>query len=526
MERVTANRVFAVLLVAVGVATVAIAGYLMRDTFLGDPSIYLAYARNAAHGHLFSFNPGQFSSGSTSPLWGLFLSVPYIGGAGTGAAKAFSVLATVAAYLAVVVALRYVLPSATGAAIGSFYVVLAFALAGPVFYESPLIVALVAGSFAASGYAIRRAEAGGRLELGSLVPLALVWAALPLARPEAIVLVPIQVVALLTHPALRGGDTLRLLGGAVGLSMLPSIAYFGYSELALGTFSTSSAARAESLRESARHLGPLYLSNDAIEYVFSWPAVASFVPAAGGLAMLARRDEERWLAVQAGAGILAYVFLLTFVSPGLGATSRYLIPVSPLVAVGIAALVRELESRGLALVGAVAALALIVAPIVRDTLRTADLARDAGYTRDVILEREPAEIINRLAAPGQQVLAYEVQVRYFLRDDLDVLSLDGITDGKVLPYRRDSRLSAFLRRYKPRWWITGAPPPTGTPEFFRRSSLFGVLERFAADDGLTSVTRDGVRFTRIARRTSPLPVNFSGWGWVLRLDYRKEHATP
>lgn len=43
-----------------------------------DTYIYLQYAKNIASGNGFSFNPGEESYGVTSPLWVLFLTVPYI----------------------------------------------------------------------------------------------------------------------------------------------------------------------------------------------------------------------------------------------------------------------------------------------------------------------------------------------------------------------------------------------------------------------------------------------------------------
>ena len=58
----------AVAAAALGAAVVTVAAYRLFHTFFGDPTIYLIYARNAAHGDVFSFNPGHFSSGSTSPL--------------------------------------------------------------------------------------------------------------------------------------------------------------------------------------------------------------------------------------------------------------------------------------------------------------------------------------------------------------------------------------------------------------------------------------------------------------------------
>jgi hypothetical protein len=94
--------------------------------------------------------------------------------------------------------------------------------------------------------------------------------------------------------------------------------------------------------------------------------------------------------------------------------------------------------------------------LVIPVFRTLDGARDLAavpYTFDTITQRSAARIVNGLAAPGDRVLAYEVQSRYWLRRDVEILSLDGITDGKVFPYEKRGRLPAFLLRYRPRFWI-------------------------------------------------------------------------
>lgn len=46
--------------------------------FNGDASLYLVYAQNIAHGYGWSFNPGVFSSGATSPLWPLVLALAFV----------------------------------------------------------------------------------------------------------------------------------------------------------------------------------------------------------------------------------------------------------------------------------------------------------------------------------------------------------------------------------------------------------------------------------------------------------------
>lgn len=41
--------------------------FLYYSVFSGDGIIYIIFAKNALDGHLFQFNPGQFTGGETSP---------------------------------------------------------------------------------------------------------------------------------------------------------------------------------------------------------------------------------------------------------------------------------------------------------------------------------------------------------------------------------------------------------------------------------------------------------------------------
>src|SRR3712207_8969741 len=63
------------------------------------------------------------------------------------------------------------------------------------------------------------------------------------------------------------------------------------------------------------------------------------------------RSSTRWLGVYGALAIAGYAGLLTFVAPAFHDTERYLLPVVPIIAVGVACLIRseehtsELQSR-------------------------------------------------------------------------------------------------------------------------------------------------------------------------------------
>jgi len=176
-----------------------------------------------------------------------------------------------------------------------------------------------------------------------------------------------------------------------------------------------------------------------------------------------------------------------------------------------------LKGRGklLVLVGALLyVLYFVVVPAGAVALRGFLESRN-GYTLDVILEKDLADIINRIAQSGDVVLVYEVQDRLFLRPDIEVLSLDGITDGKVAPYLRSGRLDLFLKKYRPALWI--ANDAVFYRPYLKKSLLNEALVN-TPENG-SRVTIDGITFERIATRTYPVPEGFAGWKAIYKLSY-------
>jgi hypothetical protein len=143
--------------------------------------------------------------------------------------------------------------------------------------------------------------------------------------------------------------------------------------------------------------------------------------------------------------------------------------------------------------------------------------RSLGLTENEVFERDVTGLINRRALPGDSVLAYEVQARYFLRPDVQILSEDGIIDGKVRPYQQSHNLAAFVLRYRPRWWIAD------NDLFYRPYLHHTVLQQaflaFRASPRLRQLTMNGIRFELVARRTRPLAPGFGGWLMLFALSY-------
>jgi arabinofuranosyltransferase len=152
---------------------------------LDDSWIHLHFARNIAEGAGFSYNPGVPVAGSTAPLWTLLLALGVaLFGASVAVVKSIGVVTSMAAAIVVrraATAWGACRPGALGAAIG-------FAWTGGMAWgalsgmEVTLAALLVAASLLA--------HAHGREFQTAL------WAALAaVARPEALILVPLLLVA-------------------------------------------------------------------------------------------------------------------------------------------------------------------------------------------------------------------------------------------------------------------------------------------------------------------------------------------
>jgi hypothetical protein len=496
-------------LLAAGGALVSVVAmaWALRHTYSGDSAIYLPFAHNIANGDPFSFNPHHFSSGSTSALWPFLLAPAHALGTGADGSKAIAALLTAGALGSVTVAAARTTGLLLASALATWVILPGLGLTGALLYETPLTIGLVSLSVLLGA----QLAASERRDARALAPLVLVWAALPLARPEAAALVPLQ--ALVLWRAGGGGwRHLRPLALAVAVAAIPALVYFGYSEAVTGSFSTSAEARSRGLRETATRVGPLYVSSDGIDYITSTPFVFAFVPGLAGLVLLARSRANRWVGAYGLGAIAIYLCYVSFVAPGSFLTGKYLLPAIPFVTIGLAYTVRALRRRELRLAALAFVFVFVALPGARDAVRET-------HDQPGALDGGAARIVNRRASPGDTVLTHEVQVRYLLRDDLSVLSLDGVTDGKVFPYIAHRRVDAFLRRYRPRFWIATSPIFITAVPYLDGSALRTAALRFKADPGLRELVVDGIRFRLVAHRAvAPIRV-FGGWTWVFELSY-------
>lgn len=455
---------------AAGLATIAAGAYMLSDTFFGDPTIYLVYARNAAEGHPFAFNPGTFSSGVASPLWSLVLALPFVVGAGVTGAKVWTALWALTALLSTTWAVRRLTGSTFAATVGASVTVPALTYFGVMTYDSGLTVTLVALSLIARGPA-----------------LAGIWALMFFDRPELAVIVGLEAIAL-------GWRHLPL----VALAAVPAAFYNAYSQLTLGSYSVSNVARTIDNAELATRVGPLLISGPAIEYLIGLVPLA--VIAAIGL------WSNRRHALVVG-GVLAVFAAVLVLYPVTLYVPRYALAVMPLLALGIGLAVARVRPLSLA----------VVAVVTVQTLTSLVLASAArnGYSFDTVTERTVIERLNTLAPADATVLGYEVQDRWYLRSDIRYLALNGLTDGLIVPWRERGDVTGYLKTYCPAVWIA-QDPEYGVP-YYRGTILETAYRELLG--GSDQIELDGITFT-VVDRPATLHVGFAGAVMLVRLDSR------
>ncbi len=191
---------------------------------LDDSWIHLHFARNLADGAGFSYNPGVPVAGSTAPLWTLALALASSGlGAQLWTAKVLGIACTLGAALVV----RRLVLSLGGERLGALGAAVATVWAGPVAWGalSGMEVSLAALLVAAALLAHAHNHVWLTAALAALAAL---------ARPEAVLLVPLLLVARpVTLPRML------IFGGLTVIVLAPAV-WFSYETV--GTFVPATAA--------------------------------------------------------------------------------------------------------------------------------------------------------------------------------------------------------------------------------------------------------------------------------------------
>lgn len=519
IEGRTTGGLFAGVLLTAALAFLVTIAWELRFVFNGDPSIYLVYAKNLVGGHPFSFNPGTFSSGSTSPLWPVLLAVAYVVLPVSIAMMGAKILAVLVAVLGLCL-LCYVgfegSGSKRGAALSAMMLAPFITFDSALMFEGPLVLVSMMALFLVHA----RLDSGREIVgLRWIVLVSICWVVLPLARPELILVVFLDFLLLLV--IVRRRSDLKLLGITMGFmcSLVPSAFYYGYSWLVTGYPSVSAAARRAFVTgldvDAASVFAALFSGHRGTLLV-----VMLCLGALG--AARARRSSTMLLAT---AVIIAEFIVYGLVAPLAepGYFTRYLLPLLAAVSLLAAWGVRWLEEYGASqLFAAVLVVTSLVLALAMSQFRHAGEEAKRGYDFDTIMVRGLAEHLNASAPPGSSIAAYEVQVRYFLREDLTVTSMDGITDGRIIPYlgRREGALE-FIGAVRPDYWVLDTAVE-------RRAHFGPEAKRLAARLHArlrATASYNDLLFTTVALSPEQPPGGFYGWLTLARLSSQGADST-
>lgn len=412
----------------------------LRHGFTDDGFIHIQYARNLMTRGEYSFNPGEVSFGTTSPLWVMALAAAGKAAGGPGSLIDFGRLFSWLAALAAVLAVYRVFVAMGAARRMALFGTLAFAADAWMVRWSALGMESSAAAWMAA--LVLWASARALDDRGAAIRFGVAAAIGALIRPEFYLALPVFVVAALTaRPRARTRDVVAALAVAVAL-LAPWLAFAKWH---IGSFLPNTAG--------AKSGG---LVTSPVVFAIKLVPVAKIVASTQAVALLAlvadlavSRRHAFVLSRRFRFGALWMLALpLAYVAVDIQVLSRYLLLITPAVCVGGWCALENLASRwnpvrARAVVAAAAVVAVVanavfyvrvVLPPSRAfaqdlTTHMADLAR---YLRD----HSPPDAV--VAAADIGYLAFYSHRR--------VLDLGGLVEPRMAALREANDYEAIVDR--------------------------------------------------------------------------------
>ena len=514
------------ILVMIAFAFVIIAGLILINSYHGDPSIYFIYAKNIARHDFFSYNPGEFSSGATSPLWAIILSPAFLFPNAVMIVKIYCLILTLLSIFIAYKSFLYISNSKLGSAFGLAFLLYYALFPSLMCYETPLTLILLSCLLI-----INKKIISGNHKLWTIILLCLLWALIPLARPDAIAIVIVDALMLTLYN--WNNKKNRLLTPILFIiSLVPLALYFAYSNAQTGMVSNSSYCRAFALQESAKHFMGLSISTESIFSLISYPillfALIIIWQINNNYKLLREQlsdnnslnavSQDNFFAILAFLIAGAYFVSITFLSPVSDSIERYIVPIIPFIIVAIAKQIEVLFAKFKVNNRIMLALFLILTFFIPYIKISAYVAQEWNnhFDFDTIAEKNLIEYVNTIAEPNSILLSYEVQDRYYLRNDIDLLSLDGITDGKVAPYLSTSKIDEFLKQYRPNYWL--ANDAVYYRPYLQKSILKNVLDS-ATYFNKDTIQISDIKFIKIYTNPTPKHKSFAHSNYLFKLEY-------
>ncbi len=409
-------------------ATFVILQVPLWDYVTDDTYIHLVYARNVMQGEGWSFNPGEPSYGSTSPLW-IFLLAPAAGTETSGlvAARVWGILAALASiWIFSILAGRFIRDQWLRlAALLLFATEVWFLRWTASGMESPLVALMLLLIFERAS-----AEPETRREflwLGLLTGLA------AMTRPEFYLLVLVLPGLALLNSRWRRGWLPLVLGAA-----LPVATWLIFAKLHIGSFLPSTAsAKVETTSDFTTVVAHAW---KVLRILISSQGALLLVVGLGFLGVLAnslRGAELRrrsWTFFGILSAVWSILFLAAMLRGGVAMVSRYLLPVTPLVPLAaFFFLDRWVERRPSFKILAVAVVLLTLAPNLW-LYQSKVLPHARHFTEDLKgVLGGMADYLRETAPPGSAVAIPDIGIMGY-RSGLRVLDLVGLTQPEISEY--------------------------------------------------------------------------------------------
>jgi len=458
---------------------------LYAGMFAGDAVIHLAYGETAAHGRFFEFNPGETSSGETSPGYMLILAalfrlfppglIPY----------AVKIL-DVSAWLA----LSFVVWRLAGELIPDRYLahaagLVAAALPGSVYNST---VGMENGLFALLVYlavlAHARLQASHREGAVALLLSAAIW-----LRPEGVIVAAVWYALVGTRSSWKG----------LALCLASAAALAAFHHGWTGEWVPASGrSRIWLASLHSWQIGPLHVDPKVALRLLAYAPLT--VPAVVGTFALRadepERDEWRFLAWLLWLCIAAYSLFLG--GWHFGRYAIFLMPALVLLAAKgwqrAAGTLPAILLRRWQIAALVALAATFAAEAVYRRRLGSHEALSEAAAAPAARHRRTDALLQALGAPGASQVSLacqEVQRRYFLDQRIVIRSLDGRTDSMLLQFadRQGVDHPAYLRARRVDFLL----------EFPRYASSADrwTLRDLLATPAFGTVVRGGVRFRRL-----------------------------
>lgn len=478
----------------------------------GDATIYLVYAKNFSHGYLFQYNQGEFSSGATGPFWTLILGIVYlITGGSLFLIKLFFLFVYLLSFLALFLLVKIILKNDLAAGFATliwagFKFNSKFAMSG--METMPFILV----SFL-SFYFIARLLENHQYKISNLISACLYLGLLPLLRPEGFLITLLGAI-ILSYFFIRNRRFSAVVIIIILLVLILSPYYLILWIKQGNPLPFSGQARllkAQEFNPNNYSLLPWrYTFLDSVVRMFSVLIIIS-----GPIFFIkrGRTKSDKLIFILLFSTLLIFLFF-TFFFPDSGEI-RYIYPalafLIPLGAFGLSFFVRQHN-----VFVPIVILFILIWTICGFHFTTLFFGKNARIPFDAICEKELAEWLNKNTEADSKILTYEVQIKYFL--ERYVYSLDGIIDGKIIPYLKKGNLEDFLLKFKPNYWI--ANEAVNYRPILNKTILNKVYNNTLNLD--ETYCQAKICFTLIRNRPTPNPhPSLAAYSKVYKLDYLK-----